>query len=336
MREEKILARKRKCLNILAEADKPMGATRLANELRNFGIDLSDRAVRSILEEFDREGLTENLGRRGRRLTPRGMEIATANVSAALRGFVNVKADTLASQMTFNLSRRRGTIILNVSLIPEEYIGKAAERIISAFEHGLGFGELIALAMPGERFTGQTIPHEHIAIGTVCGVSANGIFFQAGIPIACVFGGLLQIQDSNPHYFQHIIHYDGTTIDPLEIFMKGRMTSVNQIIEGKSGFVGAGFREIPAVSLHKFLRFQELMDKAKLQGILAIGKPGQPLAGMPVTPGRIGVIVVAGLNPVAAAQEEHIPITSFAMSRLYPYEKLVHYDELKQFVKKKK
>lgn len=332
MTTEKIQTRKRMCLNLLAEAEKPMGATRLASELRNFGIDLSDRAVRSILEGFDRQGLTENLGRRGRRLTPAGMEMASANVSATLRGFVSAKADSLASQMTFSLSRRRGSIIMNVSLIPIDYMKPAATEIIQAFEAGLGFGELIALGLPGEHFLGHIIPKDHIAIGTVCGVSANGILFHAGIPIVCVFGGLLQIHDNRPRYFQHIIHYSGTTIDPLEIFMRGEMTSVSKIAHGKSGLVGAGFREIPAVTLHRLFRFQDLMAKAKLQGILAVGKPGQALAGATVSPGRVGVIVTAGLNPIAAAQEQHIPIKSLAMSRLYPYEKLVHYTTLRRFL----
>jgi repressor of nif and glnA expression len=309
-----------------------MGASRLAAQLRNFGIDLSDRAVRLMLEEFDGEGLTENLGRRGRRLTPKGAREAAANISATLRGFVSVKADSLASQMTFNLSRRRGSVILNYSLISMVDISRAAAIILRAFEAGLGFGELIAIGMPGDLFTGHQVPEGHVAIGTVCGVSANGIFFQAGIPIVCVFGGLLEIQDHEPRYFQHIIHYDGTTIDPLEIFMKGAMTSVSAIAETGNGALGAGFREIPAVTLHRFVRMQDLMKKAQLRGILAIGKPGQPLAGVPVTRGRVGVIVAAGLNPIAAAQEQGIPFTSFAMSRLYPYEKLVHYSNLEQFV----
>ncbi|MCD6384411.1 DUF128 domain-containing protein [Candidatus Sumerlaeota bacterium] len=324
--------RRRILLNILAGSERPIGATRLARELRNFGIEISDRAVRLMLEEFDREGLTENLGRRGRQLTSKGAEVASEQISATLRGYVNVKADSLASQMTFNLSRRRGSIIINVSLIPQRYIQRAVEKIIRAFEAGLGFGELIGIGMPGEMFAGLRVPKDRIAIATVCGVSANGIFFQAGIPIVCIFGGLLEMYRTQPRYFQHIIHYNGTTIDPLEIFMKGEMTSVDKIARGETGLLGAGFREIPAVSLHRFLRFQELMEKAKLKGILGIGRPGQPLAGIPVSRGRVGVIVTAGLNPIAAAQEQHIPIQSFAMSRLYPYENLVHYTTLRRFL----
>ncbi len=332
MPEEKKQNRLRICLNILAEAEKPMGATRLAAEFRNFGIELSDRSVRLLLGELDEAGLTENLGRLGRRLTSKGVEVAAANVSAALRGFVSVKAETLASQMTFSISRRRGTVILNISLISIRDMPKVVKEILRAFESGISFGELIAPGMPGEIFAGKRVPDGYVAIGTVSGVTANGILLQAGIPVTCIFGGLLEIQDNRLRYFQHIIHYSGTTIDPLEIFMRGEMTSVDKVAQGEAGLIGAGFREFPAASLSKVLRFQGFMNKAKLGGILAIGKPGQPLAGTQVTRGRVGMIVVAGLNPIAAAQEHHIPIKSFAMSRLYPYEKLIHYTALRKFL----
>ncbi len=332
MSDEKRERRLRIILNILSQSEKPMGATRLASEFGNFGIDISDRTVRLMLEDLDRQGLTENLGRRGRRLTPQGQSLALSHVSASLRGFVNVKAETLASQMTFSLSRRRGTIVINISLIPKKFIAQAAEEIIMSFNAGISYGEMIAIGMPGELFSGQRIPKDHIGIGTVCGITANGIFLQMGIPTVSVFGGLLEMRDGKPHYFQHTIKYSGTTIDPLEIFMKGEMTSVGEVARGRPGLIGAGFREIPANCLTKIPRFQDHMSKARLKGIIAVGKPGHPLAFTPVTPGRVGVIVMAGLNPIAAAQERHIPITSFAMSRLYPYEKLVHYNTLRKFL----
>jgi HTH-type transcriptional regulator, global nitrogen regulator NrpRI len=331
MKDEKKQTRLRICLNILSHINKPMGATRLAAEFGNLGIDLSDRTVRLLLEELDKQGLTKNLGRRGRRLTARGFEIASANISASLRGFVNVKAETLASQMTFSLSRRRGSIVLNLSLIPQKYMPMAVEEILKAYDAGISFGELIAIGMPGEILAGQSVPDNHIAIGTVCGITANGIFLQAGIPTTSIFGGLLEINEGKPRYFQHIIHYNGTTIDPLEIFMRGEMTSTSEVSRGRHGLIGAGFREVPATCLPKLMRFEEHLNRAKLKGIIAIGKPGHPLAATQVTRGRAGVIVQAGLNPIAAAQEKHIPIKSFAMSRLYPYEKLVHYTELEKF-----
>jgi len=332
--EDKKETRIRILLNILSQSEKPMGATRLASAFSNFGINISDRTLRLTLDDMDEVDLTENLGRMGRRLTLKGFEVASEHASASLRGFVNVKAETLASQMTFSLSRRHGTIILNISFIPKKYIKMAVEEILRAYSAGISYGELLAIGMPGEISCGQHVPDDDIAIGTVCGITANGIFLQAGIPTISIFGGLLEVNEAvRPQYFQHIIKYSGTTIDPLEIFMRGEMTSVGQVARGKRGLIGAGFREVPATSLHRIERFHEHMVKARLKGIIAIGKPGQPLAASQVTQGRVGVIVMAGLNPIAAAQERHIPIKSFAMSRLYPYEKLVHFSVLRKFLR---
>jgi len=60
-----------------------------------------------------------------------------------------------------------------------------------------------------------------------------------------------------------------------------------------------------------------------LGGILAVGKPGQPLLEVPVVRERIGLAVVAGLTPVAALSESGIPVESKAMSALVEFSELV-------------
>ena len=72
-----------------------------------------------------------------------------------------------------------------------------------------------------------------------------------GVPMTNRFGGLLQVSDHKPLRFTQIINYDGTTLDPLEIFIKGRMTSVSQAVSTGEGVIGASFREIPAPAAEK-------------------------------------------------------------------------------------
>ena len=68
---------------ILDEAGRPLGSTKIARSLRAVGIDLAERMVRNYLAETDEQGLTLNLGRRGRDLTPRGREeLAAAGAPA--------------------------------------------------------------------------------------------------------------------------------------------------------------------------------------------------------------------------------------------------------------
>ena len=59
-------------LRVLRHANEPVGSERIAEELSLSGIDLSERAVRNYLAQADSLGWTENLGRKGRKLTAQG------------------------------------------------------------------------------------------------------------------------------------------------------------------------------------------------------------------------------------------------------------------------
>ena len=68
------------------------------------------------------------------------------------------------------------------------------------------------------------------------------------------------------------------------------------------------------------------MSEKGLQGILAIGEPNTPLLDIPVSMDKAGVVVVGGLNPIAAIEEQGILTESMAMSTLYDYAKLSNLD----------
>ena len=55
--------------------------------------------------------------------------------------------------------------------------------------------------------------------------------------------------------------------------------------------------------------------------------PSQPLLEIPNSYGRIGVIVVGGLNPIAILEEREHRIFSLALSGLIEYDRLFHYEE---------
>lgn len=70
------------------------------------------------------------------------------------------------------------------------------------------------------------------------------------------------------------------------------------------------------------------MREEGLGGILAIGNPNQKLLEMPVGTDKAGLVVVGGLNPIAAAEEAGIAAKSRAMSTLCEYTKLIPFSEL--------
>ncbi len=140
------------------------------------------------------------------------------------------------------------------------------------------------------------VPDNHVCLGTVCSVALNAILLKHGIPVISRFGGVLEIRDGQPYRFNALISYDGTSLDPLEIFIRGKMTDVSGAIKNGYGRVLASFREIPTVCLEKVKEIYSEMQKKGFQGILMFGQPNQPLLDIPVGIDRIGIIVVGGLN----------------------------------------
>ena len=317
-------------LKILADAGKPLGGTRIAQKLQEYGIDLSQRMVRNYLLRMDQKGLTQSLGKRGRKITPKGKEELQSAFVIEKVGFVAAKIDTLTYQMGFSLRKQRGKIILNVSTINEGDLHRAIHHIESVFRAGLGMGRLVTLNLPGDENNNEE--RGKAVIGTVCSVTLNGIFLSEGIHATSRFGGLLELVKGQPLRFTEIINYDGSSIDPLEIFVKGGMTSVCQAALTGNGKIGASFREIPSVALAKVERIRKRLEGIGLGGILMIGKPGQPLLDIPVSEGRVGMIVAGGLNPLAAVEESNISTENIAMKSLYPFEQLIPFWKLKRVV----
>lgn len=316
---------RRKMLDILralSESERPLGGARIAQALALAGREMSQRTIRYYLERTDAEGLTEPAGRRGRRLTARGRQELENAYAVDKVGFVAARVDALTYRMRFKLRPARGEVVVNLSRVEAGRMAEAARLMRGVFQAGLGMGQRLLAAPPGSRLGGRDLPPDQYGVATICSVSVNGVLLAEGIPTTNRFGGLLQMAGGKPVRFIQLIYYDGTTLDPLEIFIKGRMTSVAQAAATGEGVVGASFREIPAPSAEKARRLGARMQRAGMGGILLVGRPGQPLLEVPVSPGRVGLVVIGGLNPLAAVEETGIATANHAMGTLMPFEDL--------------
>lgn len=312
-------------LRILRDAPGPLGADRIATCLRNGGTELSERAVRNYLAQADANEWTQNLGRRGRCLTAAGRQEVDGALVMDKVGFVSARVDELTYRMSFDPYQRQGTVVLNVSTLALRNARAALGSLLRAYSANLGMGRLLAIGYPGEHVGGFEVPPDRLAIGTVCSVSLNGIFLRSRIPMRARFGGLLQIEDGAPKRFTQIIHYDGTSLDPLEIFIRGAMTSVSHVARTGSGIIGASFREAPSSALPEIRRLAALSEAIGIGGLFALGLPSQPLLGIPVPQGCVGLVVAGGLNPIAAIVESSVPANSSAMHSLCDFDRLAAY-----------
>lgn len=319
-------------LRVLAQENKPISSRELTQRLRIRGYNLSERTVRLYLARMDKEGLTENKGRKGRIITNRGQKEVEENTIFEKVNLLSSKIDRLTYLMTFDARSSKGTVVINLSVMPKEVLMESIDLVEAVFEQGYAMGRLMTVFKPGESIGGVTVPLDHIAVGTVCSVTLNGVFLHHGIPVNSLFGGLLELKGHTPYRFVEVIYYRGTSIDPLEVFIRSRMTNYVEAVISGNGRIGAGFREMPAESREQVINIAKHLEDVGLGGLMLIGWPDEPLLDIPVTAGQLGAIVIGGLNPVAILEERGNIVTSKALAALIDYERLFPYYELKKHI----
>jgi len=314
-------------LKLVAEAREPIGSAEIAEELKVQGIDMSERTVRYHLKELSEQGLMKGLWKEGRIITDKGIEELGNALAFEKVGFMSSRIDSLAYQMDFNLENRTGQVILNLSLISRSDFPAALTIMQAIFEKKLTTGDRVLVLNEGEQIGSYAIPAGKVGFGTLCSVNLNGILLKHSIPVESKMGGLLQIEEERPLRFTEIINYAGSTLDPHEVFIKSRMTSVRVAVEG-SGKILAGLCEIPAASVHEAEAIIRKIEAAGVGRALLLGRPGQTVLGIPVGMDRVGLVVPGGLNPVAACEEGGIETHSKALSTLADYSRLVKFESL--------
>ena len=318
-------------LRVLRETKSALGSEPIAKLVQSYGLEPSGRTVRLYLEQMERKGLV-TLARRGRSggrtITALGEEeLRKARVLARV-GFTAAKVDTLACQMDFDLKSRTGKVVVNVTLIDEDCLDRAIAEMKPVFEAGLGMGRYLAFLRENDRFDDTQIPPGKVGIGTVCSVTINGVLLRAGIPTVSRFGGVLEMQGGDLIRFTDVIYYDGTSLDPVEVFIKAGLTSVGQAARTGNGRIGVSFREIPTAAVERVEALRDELEEAGLGGILRIGKPNQPFMEFPVHEGRTGMLVAAGLNTSAALSEVGIPTTNIPLCNSYDFSRMVHFGKM--------
>ena len=316
-------------LRVLKEEGKALTSTQIVDILQAAGIDYSERAVRMYLRTLDEEGFTLSYGRRGRCITREGLtELKNSEVINRL-GYLSAKIDRMTYRMTFNLETGEGTVVVNTSIVPYTELLGSVDTISRVFKQGYGMGSLVSLLPPGEVVGETVIPPECVGFCTVCSLTLNGILLKHGIPTASRFSGLLELQDGRPTRFAEFINYDATTVDPLEIFTRAGMTNNLDAIRDGNGLIGAAFRELPGESRTRVEEITDRMTEMRLGTFLKIGLPNQPMLGIPVSEGRMGAIVVGGLNPIAVLVESgRKTLYSGAISGFLDFHKLFHFKEI--------
>jgi repressor of nif and glnA expression len=315
-------------LRVLSDSKEPLGARVIARHLKDYGVELGERAVRYHLQLMDERGLTQTIGRDGRLITESGIDELRSALVRDKVGFAISRIELLAFRTDFNSEKRTGWIPVNISLFPKENFKQALQAMAPAFAAKLCVSDLVAVASEGERLGEITVPDGKIGLATVCSIVINGSLLKAGVPIDSRFGGILQIKNQTPLRFVELINYAGSSLDPSEVFIRARMTSVRKVTTSGNGEILANFREIPALCRPIAMEAIARLKGAGLGGLLLIGNTSEPVCEIPVELNRVGMILIGGLNPVATAEEAGIEAENRAMSTVIDYQDLIKFGEI--------
>lgn len=317
-------------LRHISASNDPIGSLKLRQHLSVHGVQLEPRAIRLHLRRLDEEGLTHLVSRRaGRHITDEGRRYLARAGATERVGLSSVRLEDLGVRLA--LERTDRFLAANFAVFPRAYMARAMEDMRPVFTRRLCAGTLIAggdekQELPG----GAAVPEGHVALATPCSVCLAAVLLREGIPAALRFGGLLEYHEGRPRRFVELIEYQGSSLDPAALFVRARLTSVRRCaLEGR-GVITASFREIPGAAAAAARRVARQMERSHLWGVIAVGEPGRPLFDIPVSEGRCGLVLAAGLNPFAALCEVRRDVEIRPAAGLIPRENFQPFELFRQ------
>lgn len=308
-------------LRTLEESEDPVGAKRVAEALGRRGFDIGERAVRYYFRILDEKGLTEKHGYSGRTITEKGLEELSRGLVSERIGFVISRIEDKIYGSSFDLSSGTREVVVNTTLVEEGREEEALWILGEVFDSGLTVSRHVTVRGEGERLAGHAVPEGKVGIATLCSITIDGVLLERGVPITPRYGGLVEVSDGHFDRFIDVISYEGSSVDPLEVFLKTGMTDVRGAVEG-AGKVLGNIRVIPRAARDEVLEVVEEIEEFGVGGVMEVGRPNQSILGIPVSRDRFGVAMVAGINGGAALHESGIEAPTEEISGLLPLEEM--------------
>ena len=279
-------------LRVLSKQDKPTGSKLIADELKEKGFNLGERAVRYHMQILDEKGYTEKKGYSGRVITDLGLEKLEKGLIYDQVDFIYSKFEEMIYLTDFTYMTQQGNVVVNTSTLYNEESINIMEEI---FRSGLCVSPYVNINK--DKNTGE------IEVTTICGTTIDGVLLNDGILTQPQYGGLLKIENNKPIKFTELISYKKTSITPLDAFANSNLTSVLDVITKGSGVVPANFRLLPGIAREKTIKILNELNKIGINGVIGISEEGKDLLGLPVPDGMVGIAIIGGITPFCAVKE---------------------------------
>jgi repressor of nif and glnA expression len=237
----------------------------------------------------------------------------TGSETSAKVKFLLSKAWNLIYNVDFDLETQTGPVITNISHVNKEDL-EASLDIFSQLmstkpEYGISkYYQIINNLVEGKS-----------SIATVCSLTIDGILNKKGIPSAPKYGGILETSVKKPRFIE-LTAYNGSSLDPHEIYLSKGMTSVLEAVKDQ-GRILASLKEIPYVARPEALNILEDIKEAGFS-ILEMGKPSELIYNAKVERYHAGIVAPGGLNPIAAIKESGISVEPKAVETIMDVSKM--------------
>jgi repressor of nif and glnA expression len=221
--------------------------------------------------------------------------------------FLLSKAWNLIYQVDFDLETHEGNVISNISYVKKEDLDDA----LDIFEEVMKTGPQYCTSKYFRTLPGKD--HHKTGIATVCSLTLDGILVKNGVSTTPQYGGILETDGKLPRFIE-LTAYNGSSLDPHEIYIAKNMTSVSEAIKGE-GRVLASLREIPYIARPCAVDVLEEVQDAGFS-VLKIGKPSELVYNAKVERYHVGIVAPGGLNPIAALKEHGMHVEPKAVETL--------------------
>ena len=298
-------------LRVLAKREQPTGSKVIADELKEKGFNLGERAVRYHMQILDEKGYTEKKGYSGRVITDLGREKLEKGLIYDQVDFIYSKFEEMIYLTDFTYMTQQGNVVINTSTIYNEESINIMKEI---YKSGLSVSPYVNIKE--DKITGE------IEVTTICGTTIDGVLLKEGIPTQPQYGGLLKIEDYQPVKFTEIISYKKTSVTPLDAFANSNLTSVLDVINNGCGLIPANFRLIPGVARERTIEILNELTKIGIGGVIGLSEEGEDLLGLPVPEGMVGMAIIGGITPFCAVKEMGEDIDLRIAKNLYDFNSL--------------
>ena len=217
--------------------------------------------------------------------------------------FVSHTIEDFAVRVTYDPKEGSGNVVYNLSLIRNEDLEYAISIMKDAYKTGICVSGLVKLFSEKEKVDEFRVPEGQTGICTMCSLTFDGILIHRGVPTNPIGGGVVEIERRTPRRFTHMIRYEYTTIDPLQVLISQDITSIHDVMRKGSGAILANLRECHREAEPLVATILDELAESSFSGILDVGLPNSPLLDVSVSPEYFGIAAIGGTNPMAAIKE---------------------------------